>query len=133
MENYLDPVFRTTNESFTTAAIRFPRAGRHGASGSRRGSSLWAGRGLLHLRAAAGYLRGSSPSAVLVNKFYVDEVYDFLIIRPVALARVLHRVVDAVLIDNGVRAAWVMANGAMLRCADWRRPDVRRSHGAGGG
>ena len=38
---------------------------------------------------------------LLYNKFYVDEAYDLLVIRPYArLARFLHRVVDMFLIDT---------------------------------
>ena len=64
----------------------------------------------------------------LANKLYVDELYDFLIVRPVwALARGLFRVVDATLIDgifvNGIPAliAWV---GAMAR--RFQNGDVQR-------
>ncbi|MBN1203687.1 MAG: NADH-quinone oxidoreductase subunit L [Myxococcaceae bacterium] len=53
------------------------------------------------------------------NKFYVDELYEFLIIRPVKfLSFVLFRVVDAFLIDTVVvrGTAWVTARvGSALR------------------
>jgi NADH-quinone oxidoreductase subunit L len=56
---------------------------------------------------------------VAQNKFYVDEVYEFLIIRPVKFASfVLFRVVDSLLIDTvAVRGtAWVTARvGSALR------------------
>jgi NADH-quinone oxidoreductase subunit L len=56
---------------------------------------------------------------VAQNKFYVDELYEFLIIRPVKFASfVLFRVVDALLIDTvAVRGtAWVTARvGSALR------------------
>ena len=44
----------------------------------------------------------SGPYRVLVNKYYVDELYDAVIVRPlVALSdRVLYRKVDAGLIDS---------------------------------
>jgi NADH-quinone oxidoreductase subunit L len=68
---------------------------------------------------------GALPSAIeparrfSFNKFYVDEVYDFLVIRPVTfVSRLLHRVVDAVLIDSVAvhGSAWVTARtGAVLR------------------
>ena len=52
------------------------------------------------------------------NKFYVDELYQALLLRPLgALARAAYKVVDAILIDTvGVRgAAWVtMRTGAFL-------------------
>ena len=64
----------------------------------------------------------------LANKLYVDELYDFVIVRPFwALARGLFRVVDATLIDglfvNGIPAliAWV---GAMAR--RFQNGDVQR-------
>ncbi len=53
------------------------------------------------------------------NKFYVDELYDLIIIRPVKfVAFIFYRVIDAVVIDTvGVRGtAWLTARvGAMLR------------------
>ena len=64
----------------------------------------------------------------LANKLYVDELYDFLIVRPFwALARGLFRLVDATIIDglfvNGIPAliAWV---GAMAR--RFQNGDVQR-------
>jgi NADH-quinone oxidoreductase subunit L len=55
------------------------------------------------------------------NKFYVDELYDLVIIRPVKFfAFIFYRVVDAVIIDTiGVRGtAWITARfGSMLRYA----------------
>ena len=64
----------------------------------------------------------------LANKLYVDELYDFVVVRPFwALARGLFRVVDATLIDglfvNGIPAliAWV---GAMAR--RFQNGDVQR-------
>ncbi|MDY7226895.1 NADH-quinone oxidoreductase subunit L [Hyalangium rubrum] len=56
---------------------------------------------------------------VALNKFYVDEVYEFLIIRPVKMVSfVLFRVVDALLIDTVLvrGTAWVTARvGSALR------------------
>ena len=56
---------------------------------------------------------------VAQNKFYVDELYEFLIIRPVKfVAFVFYRVVDSLLIDTvAVRGtAWVTARlGSALR------------------
>ena len=64
----------------------------------------------------------------LANKLYVDELYDFLIVRPFwALARGLFRLVDATIIDglfvNGIPTliAWV---GAMAR--RFQNGDVQR-------
>lgn len=40
---------------------------------------------------------------LLVNKFYVDEIYDFLIVRPLAaLSRVFWKFVDAIVIDGAI-------------------------------
>jgi NADH-quinone oxidoreductase subunit L len=56
---------------------------------------------------------------VAVNKFYVDEVYEFLVIRPVKFASfVLFRVVDALIIDTVLvrGTAWVTTRvGSALR------------------
>jgi NADH-quinone oxidoreductase subunit L len=56
---------------------------------------------------------------VAVNKFYVDELYEFVVIRPVKfLSFVLFRVVDALLIDTVLvrGTAWVTARvGSALR------------------
>jgi NADH-quinone oxidoreductase subunit L len=53
------------------------------------------------------------------NKFYVDELYELIIIRPVKfMSFILYRVVDAVVIDTiGVRGtAWLTARfGSLLR------------------
>ena len=76
--------------------------------------TLYYKRGLAGDEALQGRFR-----RLLANKFYVDEFYGFVIVRPLwALARGLWRVVDATLIDglfvNGVAAvvAWV---GAIAR------------------
>ena len=75
------------------------------------------------LTARIHVLRGA-----LANKLYVDELYDFLVVRPFwALARGLFRLVDATLIDglfvNGIPTliAWV---GAMAR--RFQNGDVQR-------
>jgi NADH-quinone oxidoreductase subunit L len=56
---------------------------------------------------------------VAVNKFYVDEAYEFLVIRPVKfLSFVLFRVVDALIIDTVLvrGTAWVTSRvGSALR------------------
>jgi NADH-quinone oxidoreductase subunit L len=54
-----------------------------------------------------------------LNKFYVDEVYYALIVRPLTfVARAAHRLIDAVLIDGVMvrGTAWVTKQtGAVLR------------------
>jgi NADH-quinone oxidoreductase subunit L len=124
MENFLDPVFRTTRELIERrASLHVPEE--HGlpwgvwiqawviALVGGGGAYLLYGRHL-KLPAALEPLR-----RVSFNKFYVDEVYEFLFLRPLSfLARALHQVVDSVLIDGlGVRGtAWVTTRtGAMLR------------------
>jgi NADH-quinone oxidoreductase subunit L len=53
------------------------------------------------------------------NKFYVDELYNAVLIRPLTfVARAAHRIIDAVLIDGVMvrGTAWVTARtGAVLR------------------
>jgi len=46
---------------------------------------------------------------LLVNKYYVDEIYDRLIVRPLAaLSRGFWKVVDSILIDGAINAgAWL--------------------------
>jgi NADH-quinone oxidoreductase subunit L len=72
--------------------------------------------------------RAHALRRALANKLYVDELYDFIVVRPFwALARGLFRVVDATIIDgifvNGIPAliAWV---GAMAR--RFQNGDVQR-------
>jgi NADH-quinone oxidoreductase subunit L len=66
---------------------------------------------------APAWARGVRRFAV--NKFYVDEVYEFLVIRPVKfLSFVLFRVVDALIIDTVLvrGTAWVTTRvGSALR------------------
>ncbi len=53
------------------------------------------------------------------NKFYVDELYELILIRPIKfMSFIFYRVVDSVIIDTvGVRGTgWVTARlGSMLR------------------
>jgi NADH-quinone oxidoreductase subunit L len=42
---------------------------------------------------------------LLANKWYVDEIYDALVVRPLhGLSWVFYRVVDALVIDGSIRA-----------------------------
>jgi NADH-quinone oxidoreductase subunit L len=59
---------------------------------------------------------------LLLNKYYVDEIYDALIVRPtVRLSdRVLFRLVDAglidgVVVDGSARTVWAFADGVLKR------------------
>jgi NADH-quinone oxidoreductase subunit L len=124
MENFLDPVFRTTRELIERhGTLRVPEE--HGAPWG-----VWAQAWLIALTGGgAAYLiygrRLKLPAALeplrkaSFDKFYVDEAYQFLFIRPLTfVARALHQVVDSVLIDGlGVRGtAWVATRtGAVLR------------------
>jgi NADH-quinone oxidoreductase subunit L len=128
MENFLDPVFRTTGDLVVQKGFLKVTP----ETGAPWGAWLQAWliavvSGGLAFFVYRRYLpqHGALPSAIeparrfSFNKFYVDEVYDFLVIRPVTfVSRLLHRVVDAVLIDSVAvhGSAWVTARtGAVLR------------------
>jgi NADH-quinone oxidoreductase subunit L len=51
---------------------------------------------------------------LLLNKYYVDEIYDAAIVQPITRTsdRALWRVVDAGLIDGAVNGAGSFVNGA---------------------
>jgi NADH-quinone oxidoreductase subunit L len=72
--------------------------------GAALASWLYLRRPELTERIAAAFKGGHQ---LIVNKYYVDEIYDALIVRPLVAVsdRVLFRVVDAVVIDG------VMVNG----------------------
>jgi NADH-quinone oxidoreductase subunit L len=124
MEYFLDPVFRTTNELIAQRrAIEI--AEEHGLPWA-----VWVQAWLIALAgggtAYAIYGRGLKLPAALeplrklsFNKFYVDELYNFVVIRPLTfMAKALHRVIDAGLIDGvGVTGTgWVTKQlGAGLR------------------
>jgi NADH-quinone oxidoreductase subunit L len=125
MENFLAPVFKTTNAVLAqTKAIDL--AEEHGVP--------W----MVYLKAwviaftggfAAFFIyrvrRGQGLEALepvrklSFNKFYVDELYNVVVIRPVVfLSRAFHRVIDSALIDTvAVKGtAWVtMRAGSVLR------------------
>jgi NADH-quinone oxidoreductase subunit L len=129
MENYLWPVFNAANQiNGRTGFVR--SEGEEGLPWGAWGMA-WA---IAFIATALAFwlyrsflpARGGKPIAALeplrklsYNKFYVDELYDLILIRPVKfLAFIFYRVVDAVIIDTiGVRGtAWVTARfGAMLR------------------
>ena len=59
---------------------------------------------------------------LLLNKYYVDEVYDALVVRPTVRFsdRVLFRLVDAglidgVVVDGSARTVWALADGMLKR------------------
>jgi NADH-quinone oxidoreductase subunit L len=129
MENFLSPVFQAANRiagsaqtvaldtsrpTFKSYFIAWVLVTTSGALAA-----------FLYLKVFPSWGNKPVPAAVRLvrraaqNKFYVDEVYEFLIIRPVKfMAFVLFRVVDALLIDTvAVRGtAWVTARmGSALR------------------
>ena len=130
MENFLDPVFRTTQENLAKVrALTIPPE-EHVPCGAYVQAWIIAliGGGtafFLYMRYFPS--RKGQPLAAPLealrslsfNKFYVDEFYTFVIIRPFGMvARVLWRVVDSILIDGvAVRGtAWVtQRTGAVLR------------------
>ncbi len=128
MENFLDPVFRTTNALIArTQFLEMPR---------EHESMLlpWLQAWIIALVSGAAaffiyrrYLpaKGSLPGFLeplrkfSFNKFFVDEVYDFVVIKPLTLfSRALHKVVDSIFIDGMAvhGTAWLTARtGAVLR------------------
>ncbi len=127
MENFLDPVFRTAND--LVAQKQFLEVPHEHESMIGPWIQAWllavvcGGLAFFLYRRFlpnGGKLDFLNPLKKLsFNKFYVDEIYDFLIIKPIGfLARILHRVVDAVFIDSVMvhGTAWVTARtGAVLR------------------
>ncbi len=127
MENFLDPVLRTTND--LVAQKQFLELPHEHESMVGPWIQAWIiaiVSGALAFFIYRRFLpRGGSLQFLeplrkfSFNKFYVDEVYDALIIKPITvLSRILHKVVDAVLIDSVAvhGTAWLTARtGAVLR------------------
>lgn len=127
MENFLDPVFRTTNDLVAQkqflevpaehGSMLFPWLQAWVIAIVSGGAAFFIYRKFLP---GGGSLKALEPLRKFsFNKFYVDEIYDFLIIKPIGfLARIFHRVIDAVFIDSVLvhGTAWVTARtGAVLR------------------
>jgi NADH-quinone oxidoreductase subunit L len=129
MENFLSPVFQAANR--IAGAAQTVELDTSRPTGMDYGIA-WIMVTISGAVAAYLYLKffpawGDKPAPAAVrwvrrvaqNKFYVDELYEFLIIRPVKfLSFVLFRVVDALLIDTvAVRGtAWVTTRlGSALR------------------
>ncbi len=127
MENFLDPVFRTTNQLIASRGLVKLPVGHESMVGPWVQAWLIAivSGGLAFFIYRRFLPRGGSLKAIeplrrfSYAKFYVDEVYDFLIIKPLGfVSRLLHRVVDALLIDSVAvhGTAWLTARtGAVLR------------------
>lgn len=128
MENFLDPVFRTTNDLIAQKNFVVLPKEHTGLLGAyvqawliavvAGALAFWVYRRYLpqvkKLPQALEPLRKFS-----FNKFYVDELYNAVLIRPLTfIARAAHRIIDAVLIDGVMvrGTAWVTARtGAVLR------------------
>lgn len=128
MENFLDPVFRTTNDLVAQKNFVVLPKEHGGLLGAyvqawliavvAGALAFWVYRRYLpqvkKLPQALEPLRKFS-----FNKFYVDELYNAVLIRPLTfIARAAHRIIDAVLIDGVMvrGTAWVTARtGAVLR------------------
>ncbi|MBL8921447.1 MAG: NADH-quinone oxidoreductase subunit L [Myxococcaceae bacterium] len=130
MENFLDPVFRTTQDNLAKRQFVVIPPEEHVPWGAYLQAWLIALTGggtafFLYMRYFPSKKGQPLPGALELarkaswNKFWVDEGYTIAIIRPITLAaRVLWRVVDSILIDGvAVRGtAWVTARtGAVLR------------------
>ncbi len=133
MENFLSPVFNSAN----AIAANSGQIEKHAEAGYNAGLvAAWAIAWVIALAGAAAaafaYLRffparkGQPAPAFAktvrrwaVNKFYVDELYGAVVIRPVrTVSVVFHRVVDELLIDTVLvrGTAWVTARaGSMMR------------------
>jgi NADH-quinone oxidoreductase subunit L len=128
MENFLDPVFRTTHELMAQTALVTTPAGHGvpwGVYAQAWGIALLGGASafflyIIYLPAGRSLPAALEPARRLsLAKFYVDEVYHAVVIRPVSvLARALHRIVDAVLIDG------VLVNGT-ARLTAWTGSALR--------
>jgi NADH-quinone oxidoreductase subunit L len=110
MENFLDPVFRTTNELIAqTKFVEVPRE-----TGFHEMYPGWiqawlialASGGLAFLIYSRGSLKGLLAALEPMRKasfakFYVDEVYNAVLIRPLTIfAKGLHRIFDEIIIDG---------------------------------
>ncbi|MEW6430060.1 MAG: NADH-quinone oxidoreductase subunit L [Myxococcota bacterium] len=128
MENFLDPVFRTTNDLIAQKNFVVLPKEHGGLLGAYVQAWLIAvAAGALAFWVYRRYLpqvkklpQALEPLRKLsFNKFYVDELYNAVLIRPLTfVARAAHRIIDAVLIDGVMvrGTAWVTARtGAVLR------------------
>lgn len=128
MENYLDPVFRTTHELI--AKKRFLELPKEHASMLGPWLQAWIIAIVCGGLAFFLYRRylpagGTLPRALeqlrkfSFQKFFVDELYDFLFIRPLKLlSRAFHKIVDELLVDRVAvhGSAWLTDRaGAALR------------------
>jgi len=128
MENFLSPVFVTARQlTRLFGTVKVEHEGSLLAAWAETWVIALAGGGLagfLYLKYFPSPHRAPLPAERTVlhwarHKFYVDELYELLIVKPVRLASfVLYKVVDTLLIDTiAVRGtAWVTARlGSLLR------------------
>jgi NADH-quinone oxidoreductase subunit L len=132
IEAYLEPSFRAPGVVEEPAAVEGAPAAEHHDTGTELGlmvlSTLvaFAGIGVATMfflrapeRAAAMAERFGGLHRTLLNKYYVDEIYDAAIVQPVKKisSGVLWRGVDAGLIDGTVNAVGLVVRGwsAVLR------------------
>ncbi len=136
-DRYLDPVFSSSTAFLRSSALHHLVQGSvaHHAGEGPSGIILM---GFAFVAAGSGFIaawwfylrspgwpdrlaaRFSLPFRVLANKYYVDEIYDWLVVRPVRWGSeaILWRFADAQAIDRGLvegtaRATWVA--GSLLR------------------
>ena len=128
MENFLDPVFRTTNELISRKQfLELPHEHESMVGPWIQAWLIAVVCGGIAFFIYRRYLpaKGALPAwteparKFSFNKFFVDEVYDFLVIKPLTLfSRALHKVVDSIFIDGMAvhGTAWLTARtGAVLR------------------
>ena len=128
MENFLDPVFRTTNELIARKQfLELPHEHESMAGPWLQAWIIAIVSGGIAFFLYRRYLpaKGSFPAwtepmrKFSFNKFFVDEVYEFFVIKPLTLfSRALHKVVDSIFIDGMAvhGTAWLTARtGAVLR------------------
>jgi len=127
MENFLDPVFRTTNDLVVQKSfLELPKEHESMVGPWIQAWIIAVVSGGLAFFLYRRYLPGGGSLQAIeplrkfsFAKFFVDEVYELLIIKPITfLSRILHRVVDAIFIDSVAvhGTAWLTTRtGAVLR------------------
>ena len=127
MENFLDPVFRTTKHIARKQFLELPHEHESMAGPWLQAWIIAIVSGGIAFFLYRRYLpaKGSFPAwtepmrKFSFNMFFVDEVYEFFVIKPLTLfSRALHKVVDSIFIDGMAvhGTAWLTARtGAVLR------------------
>ena len=82
------------------------------AAGAVVAASIWLISGQKHLPAKDDETEPTGFAAILLNKYYVDEIYDRLVVQPVVwLSRFCWRVIDAGIIDGFVNSVGWLSKG----------------------